>query len=62
VDLPGGLTRAIFIGGGGTLKVTMADGNTVTFTSLTTAYPVFPIRVIRVWSTGTTATNIVALY
>jgi len=61
VDLPGGLTRAVFIGGSGNLTVTMNDGNNVTM-AVTTAYPMIPIRCRRILSTGTTATNIVAMY
>ncbi|MFA6051554.1 MAG: hypothetical protein WC762_03090 [Methylobacter sp.] len=60
VDLAGGVTSALFIGGAGTLKVTMADGTTPTFT-----FPAgFAIElcVTRIWLTGTTATLVVALY
>lgn len=52
--------RALYIGGAGNVAVITQDGQTVTFT----AVPVgsfLPVKVSRVLSTGTTATNIVAL-
>ena len=55
-----GFTRGIYVGGSGDVAVTMADGNTVTFKSLAAGI-IHPICVTRIWSTGTTATNIVAL-
>jgi hypothetical protein len=55
------VTRAIFVGGAGALKVTTSDGDTVTFTGVT-AGTVLPIRAKVVFSTGTTATNIVAMW
>ena len=54
-------TRALFIGAGGNLKVTMAYGTEVTFAN-TVAGSILPIQVTKVWSTGTTATNVIALY
>ena len=54
-------TRAIYVGTGGTIKVTMVDGNAVTFT-LVPGGTVLPVQVITVWSTGTTASNLVAMY
>jgi len=54
-------TRALYIGGSGDAKVDMALGNTVTFVGLQ-AGTVLPIQVTRVYSTDTTATNILALY
>lgn len=56
------VTRALYIGAGGTIVVTMAeDGNNVTFINLPEG-TIFPIQVSKVLSTGTTATSIVALY
>ena len=56
-------TRALFIGGAGTVKVDMADGTTVTLTFPATACGIVqPIAVKKVYATGTTATGIVALY
>lgn len=54
-------TREIFIGGAGTLKVTMVSGKTVTFTGVI-AGSRLPLAVVKVFRTGTTATNIVALF
>lgn len=55
------ITRSLYIGTGGDLTVTMADGQNVTFTN-TNGGLILPIQVIKVYSTGTTATGIVALY
>lgn len=54
-------TRALFVGGAGNIAVTMAGGQSVTFTGVT-AGALLPIRVTRVLSTGTTATTITALW
>lgn len=56
------VTRGLFIGGGGTVKVDMAvDGAAITFNALV-AGTILPVQVTRVYSTGTTATSIIALY
>ena len=63
VSFAQGSTRAIFVGGAGTLSVVRASGNTVSFTVGANAIGfVLPFRVARVNATGTTATLIVALY
>ena len=63
VNFNQGATRAIFVGGAGTLSVVLASGNTVSFTVGANAIGfVLPFRVARVNATGTTATLIVALY
>ena len=54
-------TRAVWVGGAGDLKVTMLGGDTITLVGVP-AGCLIPIRVSRVWSTGTTATSIVGLY
>lgn len=54
-------TRGLYIGGAGNIKVDMALGSTVTFVGLL-AGSFIPIQVKRVYSTDTTATDIVALY
>ena len=54
-------TRALYIGGAGNLKVTMVEGGDVTFSGLN-AGTILPIQVTKAYSTGSTATNIVALY
>lgn len=55
------ITTGIFIGGAGTLKIDMPGTSAFTFTSVA-AGVYLPLRVKRVYATGTTATNIVALY
>jgi hypothetical protein len=53
------VARALYIGGTGDVKVTMAEGGQeVTFKALAVGW--HPISVSRVWETGTTATDIVA--
>ena len=59
-DLPGGLTRALFVGTSGSVVAQDRHGTTVTIASGASQY--HPIRVARVLATGTTATGIVALY
>mgnify|MGYP000367202920 CR=1 FL=1 len=51
----------LFIGGAGNLRVLTAGGDDVTFTGVL-AGSFLPVQVTRVYSTGTTATNIVALW
>lgn len=53
----------LYVGGTGNLRVTLrdqADGDSVTLNSVPVGF--IPLLVKRVWATGTTATNIVALY
>lgn len=54
-------TRALYVGGAGDVKVDMYGSGTVTLVGVT-AGTVLPIRADRVYSTGTTATSIVALW
>lgn len=54
-------TRGVYVGGAGNLAVTMANGSTATFVGIP-AGSILSIRVKRIHSTSTTATNIVALY
>ena len=54
-------TRAIFVGVSGNLKVTMANGDTVTFTGVLGGM-VYPLRVRKVWDDGTSAESLVGLY
>lgn len=51
----------IYVGGSGNVKVTTAQGTAVTFTGVN-AGTVIPVQVIRVWSTGTTATTMTAVF
>ena len=43
------------------VKVTTAAGNDITFSHFPTG-TFLPVQCVRVWSTGTTATNLVALW
>ncbi len=51
----------IYIGTGGTLKVDIIGTGTVTFSNVENGATLYA-RCKRVWSTGTTATDIVALF
>lgn len=55
------VTRAVWVGGAGTLAVVMANGQAVTFSGIA-AGTLLPIRVRAVRVTGTTATLILGLY
>lgn len=52
-------SRALYLGTGGDLRVTMASGDAVTFRNA--APGILPVRAERVHATGTTATDIVVL-
>jgi hypothetical protein len=52
-------SRGLYLGVGGDVKVTMYDG-TIVLRKNMIAGMIHPICVKRVWSTGTTATDIVA--
>lgn len=51
----------IYVGVYGDVKVTTAQGDTVTFVGLP-AGTVIPVQVLRVWATGTSASSLVAIY
>ncbi len=51
------LTRAVFIGTGGDLRATLADGTVLSFVNMAPGW--HPIRVARIWATGTTASDII---
>ena len=53
------ITNALYVGGAGTIKVTTVDGTDTTLTAVAGA--ILPLRVNKVFATGTTATLIVAL-
>jgi hypothetical protein len=53
------VSRALNVGTSGTVRLTTVQGTTATIQ--VAAGIAFPIRATRIWSTGTTATNIVAL-
>lgn len=60
VDLTA-VTRGIYVGAAGNVKVDMLGSGTVTFTSVQVG-TVLPVRATRVYSTGTTATGLIALW
>lgn len=55
-----GVCRALYIGVSGDVKITTADDTDVTFKAVPVG--VLTVQAKRVWATGTTATDIVALY
>jgi len=56
----GAVSVSMYVGGTGALKVRMKDGQDITFAKIL-AGSFLPIVVSRVYSTGTTATEIIAL-
>lgn len=60
-DLSKGASKGIYLGVAGNVKVDLASGATITFTSLGSGM-IHPISAKRIYATGTTATNIVAVY
>jgi hypothetical protein len=60
-DGSGNIGCVLYIGGAGNIRVTTAGGDDVTFNGVL-AGTFFPVQVVKVWSTGTTATNIIALW
>lgn len=59
-NLLGAVTRALYVGGGGTLSVEMASGEAVSFSGVAGGF-VLPVRVRKVKASGTSATGIVGL-
>jgi len=55
------LGAVVFVGGGGDVKVTTVSGDTVVFKNLADG-SILPVQVRRVWATGTSATDMIALY
>lgn len=51
----------LYVGGAGTLKVKTVGGDEVTFVGIT-AGSFIPVQVLQVFTTGTSATNIIALW
>lgn len=54
-------TRSLYIGGAGNVKVDMVSGDTITFTGVVGG-TIIPIRIEKVYATGTTATGLVGLF
>ena len=55
------VSRALWVGTGGSIKVQMHNGDVVTIPGVPDA-SMLPIRVRQVFSTGTTATGLVSFY
>lgn len=53
-------TRAVYTGSGGDIKVTMVGGGEVVFEDVPPGTKL-DIRIARLWSTGTTATDVIGL-
>lgn len=56
----GHLTRALYVGTGGDVRVTLADGSAVTFVNMVQGW--HPMRVVRVWASGTTADHMMGCW
>lgn len=54
------VTRALYVGQGGDLAVELKSGDTAVLRNMQ-ASVIYPLRVVRVLATGTTATDIVGL-
>lgn len=54
------VTRAIYVGSAGDLRVTLVGGGTVTLTGVQGGV-IYPLRATHVLATGTTATGLVGL-
>lgn len=52
--------RSLYVGTAGNLRVTTVSGDTVTLANVAAGY--HPLTVVRVHATGTTASDIVAIY
>lgn len=55
------VSRAIWVGGAGSVNVVLAGGQTVLFTGIL-AGTLLPLRVTRVLASSTSATNLVAIW
>jgi hypothetical protein len=60
---PSGVTYAqrLFVGGAGNVKITTPYGDTVTYTGVLAGTYLF-VEALKIFATGTTATNIVGEY
>jgi hypothetical protein len=62
-DVAGGSNNGcvLFVGTAGNLRVQTVGGDDVTFNNINTG-AFIPVQVVRVYATGTTASNIIALW
>jgi hypothetical protein len=56
---PSSCTRALWVGTGGTVKLTLLDGSVVSFPNVSDG-TLLPVRCILIWKTGTDASDMVA--
>lgn len=61
VDLSKGISSGVYVGGSGDLNVTLRNGTTIKFVGLSAGI-IHPIAAKRIHATGTTATNLIAVY
>lgn len=54
-------TRALWVGTGGNMSIVMADGNTAVFANVPGG-TLLPVAAMRVNATGTTTSNVLAVY
>lgn len=54
-------SRILYVGSSGDISVMLASGDTATLTAAQSGV-MYPLRVTRVYATGTTATNLLGLY
>jgi Mn-containing catalase len=52
--------NGFYVGGAGNVKVDLYDGSTITLTGVLVGV-IYPMKVSKVYATGTTATNLVGL-
>ena len=55
------VSRALYVGTGGSLRLTLKSGAVVTLAGVVSG-TILPLRACRVWAGGTTAADIVALW
>lgn len=51
----------VYVGTSGNVKVTTPQGSEATFVNVASG-TVIPVQVLKVWATGTTATNLVRIF
>ena len=59
-DLPQ-VTRALYVGGAGSVRVELVSGSEATFEAMQAGI-MYPLRVRKVFSTGTSAQSLVGIY
>ena len=62
VDLPGGLTHALWVGGAGDVAAVMQNNQVPVVLAAVPAGSWLPLAAKRINATGTTASGLVALY